>query len=547
MKVLFLARHSTYFRNFDSVIQALAEQGHVVHLAVQEAESLGGSTLVDRLTTTYANVSSGDAPSRERDRWARLVTKIRLASDYLRYLGPAYAYTPRLRERAAYRAPAFVVRFGASRWSRVAILRSMLRWALRSAEMAVPGSAVIEAYLEQQAPDLLLVTPLIGLGSQQVDYVRAARTRGIPSALCVWSWDHLSSKSLIRDLPDRLFVWNETQRDEAMRLHQIPAGRIVVTGAQCFDRWFDRRPSRTRDAFAQEVGLDPAQPIILYVCSAPFGGSPPESQFVLRWISHLRGHVRGELGRAGILVRPHPQRTAEWESVELSRFDNVALRGGNPVTPSSRDDYFNALAHSAVVVGLNTSAFLEAAIASRPVLVPLPEEFRDSQEGTIHFHYLTTVGGGLLTVGRTLDEHAAQLVEVLTHPVPIGVNDQFVEAFIRPNGLDQPATPRVVQAACDTETLAVSPSRHPRPVIGRIILKTLRAAESSRRWRAWMLDAEGRRTDKWARAKAKARAMQRQAGLDEGQRAAAEADMRERHRFAERQARQGQGKTERLS
>ena len=49
MKVLFLAAHYAYYRNFESVIVALAERGHSVHLAADEPESLGGQALVERL------------------------------------------------------------------------------------------------------------------------------------------------------------------------------------------------------------------------------------------------------------------------------------------------------------------------------------------------------------------------------------------------------------------------------------------------------------------------------------------------------------------
>ena len=66
----------------------------------------------------------------------------------------------------------------------------------------------------------MLLTPLIDLGSSQIDYLRAARELGVPTALCVWSWDHLSSKALIRECPERVFVWNETQKREAVELHR---------------------------------------------------------------------------------------------------------------------------------------------------------------------------------------------------------------------------------------------------------------------------------------------------------------------------------------
>ena len=84
------------------------------------------------------------------------------------------------------------------------------------------------------------------------------------------------------------------------------------------------------------------------------------------------------------------------------------------MTIESRADYFDSLHHSAAVVGLNTSAFIEAGIARRPVLAILPQEFSASQEGTLHFRYL--IEGGLLTTSRSLEEHAAQLATMLAGP-----------------------------------------------------------------------------------------------------------------------------------
>ena len=128
----------------------------------------------------------------------------------------------------------------------------------------------------------MLITPLVGVvGSPQPDYVRAARALGIPTALAVWSWDHLSSKALIREVPDRVLVWNDIQRAEAKRFHGVPSSRVVVTGAQCFDRWFDRRPSRDRAAFCAAMGLPADRPFVMYVGSALFRGSPPESEFIM--------------------------------------------------------------------------------------------------------------------------------------------------------------------------------------------------------------------------------------------------------------------------
>ena len=350
--------------------------------------------------------------------------------------------------------------------------------------------------------------------------------------MAVWSWDHLTSKALIRDAPDRVIVWNEVQRDEAVRLHGIAPQAVVVTGAQCFDHWFGRQPSRTRAEFCASAGLAGDKPFLLYVGSALFAGSPSEAAFVQQWIAAIRSSGDAALRSCAILVRPHPQRLREWDDVDVSALGDVpggvSVWGGNPVTDQARADYFDSLFYSRAVVGLNTSAFLEAAIAGRPVLAVLPDRFRDNQEGTLHFGYLSTVGGGLLRTSRTMAEHCAQLAEVLAAPDDRVGHEPFLRAFLRPHGLDTPASPVFADAI---ETLAREGAAHAReaaPAAPRTswILGAVRRLSRSRRFGAWFIDEEERRARAWRGEKAQERAAFRRANLDPEARAEAEKTMR---------------------
>src|SRR5690242_951406 len=110
MKVLFIARHFTYFRNFESVIAALAERGHHVHLAADRQEPRGWGEVVARLAATYpAQVSVSYAPIFKWGRYRQLATALRIGLDYLRYSDPRYETTPKLRERAYERTPLVVL------------------------------------------------------------------------------------------------------------------------------------------------------------------------------------------------------------------------------------------------------------------------------------------------------------------------------------------------------------------------------------------------------------------------------------------------------
>jgi hypothetical protein len=449
VRLLFFARHWSYLRNFESALVELAERGHVVHVAVDREESLGGRQMVARLVERYPEqLSMGNAPGRGVDGWSELARKIRLGLDYLRFLEPEYAKTPHLGDRARERAPAGIVRLMNGPMGLTPARRRLVGAILRGLERGLPIDAALKAFIAERSPDAVLITPLIDIGSPQLDHFAAARSLGLRTILPVGSWDHLSSKALLRTWPDGVVVWNDVQKREAVELHGVPADRVAVTGAQSYDHWWGRSPSRSREAFGARVGLRGDRPFVLYVCSSLFRGTADEPEFVRDWIEAVRASSDPRLKDIGILVRPHPARLGEWRDVDISGYRNVAFWGGHAVDAESKDDYFDSMYYSAAVVGLNTSAFLECACVGKPVhTVLLPEISTHNQEGTIHFHYLLEVKGGLLRVARSLDEHVALLADSLAGE---GGGDTkaaaFAASFIRPFGADQPATPRFVDA-----------------------------------------------------------------------------------------------------
>src|SRR5581483_6577269 len=178
--------------------------------------------------------------------------------------------------------------------------------------------------------------------------------------------------------------------------------------------------------------------------------APDEVSFVRRWLARLREDGRAELRDAAVLVRPHPPNAGQWRGVDLGAPGTVALwppAGAQPDAGEQRADFFDSLAHSAAVVGINTSALIEAAILGKSVLTPLAADFEGTQLGTLHFRYLLSENGGFLHTAATLDEHAAQLADALARGDDRAAQTRrFVESFVRPQGLDRPAAPILADA-----------------------------------------------------------------------------------------------------
>ncbi|HCE02685.1 MAG TPA: hypothetical protein DEQ98_05535, partial [Acidobacteria bacterium] len=132
----------------------------------------------------------------------------------------------------------------------------------------------------------------------------------------------------------------------------------------------------------------------------------------------------------------------------LSDYPNVVVypRGGaNPVDNDDRADYYDTLHYGAGIVGINTSAMIEAGIQDRPVFTIVDSSFDDTQTGTLHFRYLLPENGGHLQHATSLDEHTRQLSATLDDGLAPSAQ-MFTKTFVRPHGLDVAATPRLVAA-----------------------------------------------------------------------------------------------------
>jgi hypothetical protein len=442
----------SFDRYFESALEELAERGHDVRVAIEsgrkQALPEGAGLALSRLAEEGAvSVETlPPIPDRLRERVART---LRASVDYLRYLDPEYASAGGLRARAASRVPSPLRALLMSRVLRGARVRRLVtRW-LRAVESRLPVPSWATAPIRVRRPDALLVTPVVGLGSHQVEYLRAAFRDGVPTVFPVASWDNLTNKGVLKHVPTATLVWNELQADEAIRLHGLPRERVVVTGAHTFDHWFTWQARASPEELRILAGLPAGRPFVLYVCSSEFV-APGEVEFVREWVGRLRGSESSLLADLGVLVRPHPQNARVWEQ-EPFEAEGVTVwpRGGAvPTDPERKQAYFDSLFHCSAVVGINTSALVEAAIVGRPTLAPIDARFEHAQEGTLHFGHLDAgLGGGAVVTGRTWDEHLDQLARMLESPPEATPRLRgFVERFVRPHGLDRPAAPLFADA-----------------------------------------------------------------------------------------------------
>jgi hypothetical protein len=471
--VLFMQNFAGYFRNFEPIMEALLEEGNEVHVALEREGGMDGQAWAKDLQARYPRFTWGLTPGLKLDDWYLLMRELRLGRDYAQALRPEFLAAPELVARARQRASPWVRRLLRFPPFRTAAGRRVLTGVFNAVERLVPPSTALTDHVKGLDPDVVLLTPHLMPGSLHTWTLKSADAIGVRTAICVASWDNLSSKQLIHVPTDRVLVWNETQRREAVELHGQDADVVTVTGAQLYDQWFDWAPS-PRDEFCRRVGLDPARPYVLYAAGALFPAETTEAEFVTRWLHALRGSDRPGLADVQVLIRPHPKRVHEWDDVDISAYDDVVLwprgEGRMPVARQDKADFHDSIFHSVTMVGINTSAMIEAGIIGRRVHTILMPEFEGSQGGTFHFRYLTDVGGGLLSVADDLDDHLSQLAGSLADgPGSREDHRAFIEAFVRPQGMETPSTPIFVDTV-----VALAREQRPEPVVPGPLLSAAR-------------------------------------------------------------------------
>jgi hypothetical protein len=462
VRILFVLNRMAHVRHFDRAVRILADRGHDICLASQDDElALPG------LLAKHPRITSTAAARNRGDDWTAAATMLRRTRDYIRYLHPRYASARLLRHRAFEKMVGSVSdraeTLGAE-WSELLLRmpkpeQKRIDALLAKLETAIPCDPDIEAFVAAQRPDAIVLSPMVGVGFTQADFVKSARALGIPSGLLVFSWDNLSNKGLVHEMPDRMFVWNDIQVREAVKLHKCPADRVVVTGAPRFDEFFEMKPATTREEFCQLSGLDVTRPIITYLCSSKFVAAS-EQTFVARWISELRRSSDPALAGCNLIVRPHPAGGKGWhgsDAIDL-RWPRIGEKAtvSRPFgdersivmnSPMQNADVvlFDTVYHSEGVVGLNTSAEIEAAIVGRPVFT-IVDSNAGGQEGTLHFHYLLRSQGGHVERAGDFDQHRDQLSAAVAGRYDRSQIEAFVERFVRPRGLHVAVAPIVADA-----------------------------------------------------------------------------------------------------
>jgi hypothetical protein len=252
------------------------------------------------------------------------------------------------------------------------IVRKESRYQLIDRAIAHPWA---DALFDRHRP-VLLVTSSPGLIFSEVPLLRTAVRRGVRSMAVDPSWDNFTNKLLPVRRVDRLIVWNELMKAQAIALHGYQPDEIRIAGTPQWDLYFKPGPVTPRETFFRRIGADPSRKLITLTTTPR--ELYPHHDHVLRVLARAMTE-RAWRHDTQVLVRLHPRDEvepyAEFRDVPhviIEKPFRATVKAGDglavDITAENQQHLADTLRYSDVVVNVASTIAIEAAIFDTPVV-----------------------------------------------------------------------------------------------------------------------------------------------------------------------------------
>lgn len=418
LKILFVLRPTANVRAYGGVVKDLKNKGHEVIIMNKVCKN--GLVL-------------------RRDIWKHPLLISRQLRSYRRYFGAGNSDF--FRDRWLELFPSALRKLVGIPGVKLLIKSKFGGGLLIGLEKMAPADKETVLQLKSINPDVLVYSlSNMHYDTPDTDYVKAAKALGIPTVLVILTWDNLIIKGQVLIEPDIMLAWNSNHMQEAVDLHGVPEEKIRLIGATVFDRWFGvQSPKRTREEFCASHGIDPKAPIFTYLGSSA-NIAKDETEIALKLKKSLENSSDAKTRSAQMIFRSHHANSTTYENFPNVRGIFHIPKGGKLEDPQENDQlHLETLIYSDFVVGINTSAMLEALILERPVLTYLSDEFRETQTDVQYFRDL--LRERVIGVAESAEDFAKLASNLLTgKDAHKEERKRFIARFFRPRGLTKPAS-----------------------------------------------------------------------------------------------------------
>jgi len=261
----------------------------------------------------------------------------------------------------------------------------------------------IKNFFDEYQPNLVFIADLFD--NTEAAFLREARRRKIKTVGFLSTWDRVSSRWMIRLLPDEMIVFNNCLKKETAEYADMPQEKIFISGAVQLDRHSSY--AQTARPFAES-----------YIVYGPLGRTfdktaESDKEMVAILNSFIENKQCGFNGTEKIIVRFPPNdfiKKEELEQLPHIVYDIPGTRFGNTrgqdwdMSEAELDELNNLLHHALLVICYYSSLSIDAAALGKPVIninfYPTDERKRHPYYDTTHYAKVKALGGIVLVESK---------------------------------------------------------------------------------------------------------------------------------------------------
>ncbi len=204
--------------------------------------------------------------------------------------------------------------------------------------------------------------------------LKRAKQNRIPSVIFTSSWDNLSNRGELPVKSDKIIVWNEINKREAIELHGYSPSDVFISGAPQFDPYFSGEELSLREEFFREIGANMDKKLLVYTTTGTHISSadPEIVDIINEYIEEGRFSSHCQL-----LVRAHPRAPFELyqhfencQNIILERPGRLSNAYSDNWDPTRQDlvHLANTMMYADVSINIASTITIEACIFDTPVV-----------------------------------------------------------------------------------------------------------------------------------------------------------------------------------
>jgi hypothetical protein len=393
MKILYCLRNKNIFNYQESFIENLSQNGHDIHIVFSSVQKDKEANFMDpnpiERLEKLPNISFENLiPKRNIIQKANMI--FREVKNYQRYFNDSYQDSSQhsfYQERWAKYLPIFI-RFIFTKvlFFKSSLTRKFTDKFFNLIELISGSPKTHKKIIIDFGPDVIIVSPANLRYSEEIDFIKYGKKKGIYSVISVLSWDNLTTKGGFNISPDKFIAWNYTHKEELINYHDVDRENILVCGSSFFDKWFMKKyEDFKQEDFDRLFNIELEDKYIIYLGSSSNLGKY-DHEVISEILEFLDNSSMKDLI---VIIKPHL--TNQDYVNKFDHLSNVRVWKNDLTTDwvENQAMFKFGLNNAICSLGLNTTAMIDSIINHCPVISIIHEKNIDQPTNSaIHFKSL---------------------------------------------------------------------------------------------------------------------------------------------------------------